>query len=74
MTLALATLLSWQGLFVSVEQTAMWNRPLKQPGITASAAAMVGLKKATIRVVYLQPLQKHGYGPAVQVGVSVRVF
>ena len=64
----------WQGLFVGVEQTAMWRTPLAQPGITASAVALVGVGRVSVRAVYLQPLQSGGYGPAVQFGISTRLF
>lgn len=72
--LALASWVVWQGLFASVEQTALWRTPFAQPGISASATALVGVQRISFRVVYIQPLQREGYGPALQVGASVRIF
>jgi hypothetical protein len=66
--------LIWLGLFLSIEQTAHWQTPLAQPGLSSSVAAVVSIGKANVRAVYLQPLQSGGYGPAVQVGVSWRLF
>jgi hypothetical protein len=65
---------TWQGLFAGVEQTAYWRQPFKQPGLTASVVALVGVNRVSLRVVYLQPLQRGGFGPAVQLGASVKVF
>ena len=66
--------LTWQGLFVGVENTSPWRTLFAQPGISASATALVGIRKVSLRVVYIHPLQYGGFGPAFQVGASVRVF
>ena len=67
--------LVWLGLFLGVEQTALWRTPFAQPGLTADATAVIAVgSRTTARIVYLQPLQHGGYGPAVQIGVSVKVF
>ena len=63
----------WLGLFVGVEQTGLWRSPFQQPGLSESVTALVGVGQVTVRAVYIQPLQRH-VGPALQVGVSVRVF
>lgn len=66
--------LSWQGLWLGMEQTAPWRTPFLQPGVSASATGIVSVKRLSLRVVYIQPLQRDGYGPALQVGGSVRLF
>jgi hypothetical protein len=70
----LASLLVWQGLFVGVENTAPVRTPLIQPAMSSSATALVGIGRFSVRAVYIQPLQRGGYGPALQVGISTRVF
>ena len=72
--LLLALVISWQGLFAGVEQTAWWRTPLAQPGVSATIVGFVGIGKVSLRVGYIQPLQKHGLGPSLQVGASVRIF
>jgi hypothetical protein len=71
-TLLLSSFLTWQGLFVGVEQTTPWNR-LFEPGISASATAVVSVRHFSLRAVYIQPLQ-HGHKPMFQVGASWKVF
>lgn len=70
----LSAWLTWHGCYVGVEQTAHWQTPFQQPGISASVTALVGVKRASARVVYIQPLQIGGFGPALQFGISMRVF
>jgi hypothetical protein len=67
-------LVLWQGLFVGAEHTAPVRTPLLQPSVSASATALVSVGRVTTRAVYIQPLQARGYGPAMQVGFSVRLF
>lgn len=61
---------TWQGLWLSVEQTQNWRTPLK-PGWSFSATSLVGVGPLGVRLVYIQPTNS---GPLVQMGVSVRVF
>ena len=66
--------LTWQGLFVGVEQTGLWRTPLHQPGLSSTVLVAGSIKRVGVHVFYAQPLQRNGVGPLVQVGASVRVF
>lgn len=70
----LASWLTWQGLFVGVEQTAAWRMPLRQPGLSATVLASASIKRLGVRIAFIQPLQDTGLGPSLQFGASVRVF
>jgi hypothetical protein len=64
----------WLGLYLSVNQTGLIRTPLAQPGLAAEATAIVGVGKATVTAIYIQPVQRGGVGPLVSVGVGFRVF
>lgn len=68
----IAGLIVWRGLFLGVEHTAPWYRPLT-PSPSASATAVITIGKASVRAVYIQPLVR-GNAPLVQVGVNWRLF
>lgn len=65
---------TWLGLFQGFENTSAFPHPFRQPGISSTTAVMFGIKGSTIRVGYIHPLQHEGYGPALQIGVSRRIF
>ena len=67
--------LTWQGLYVGVEQSNTWRNPFAQPGVSAPVLALASVnKRVAVHGYYLQPLQPNG-GPALlEIGVSVRVF
>jgi hypothetical protein len=72
--LAIGLLCGWQGLFLGVEHTRDWRSPF-QPGLSASATAVVSIGRIGLRAVYIQPLRTAPkLGPMVQVGASVRLF
>lgn len=64
----------WLGLFVGMENTSAFPKPFQQPGITSTTSVMFNAKANTARVGYIHPLQHGGYGPALQIGVSRRLF
>ena len=66
--------LTWQGLFVGVAQTNVVRHPFGQPGVSVSALAVASIGKVNMSVLWIQPVQRNGYGPALQFGASVRVF
>ena len=70
----MGTWIVWLGLFVGMENSSAFPAPLQQPGLTMTTAALVGVKDTTIRVGYILPLQKNGYGPALQIGFSKKLF
>ena len=70
----MAGLIVWLGLFIGIENTSAFPAPFQQPGLSQTVSAMFLVKSNTVRIGYIQPLQKTGYGPALQIGVSRRLF
>lgn len=64
----------WLGLFVGMENTSAFPAPFQQPGLTSTTSVMFNVKDNTFRIGYIHPLQRNGYGPALQIGVSRRLF
>ena len=64
----------WVGLYLGIAQTGLWQTPLAQPGLLLDVTAVVKVGPVYPRVLVLVPLQKDGYGPALQIGASVRLF
>lgn len=64
----------WLGLFFGVENTSAFPSPFQQPGLTTTTAVLFDISKNTVRIGYIHPIQKGGYGPALQIGVSRRIF
>ena len=70
----LAASILWLGVFQGFENTSAFPKPFQQPGISSTTSVMFSIKGNVIRVGYIQPLQKEGYGPALQIGVSRRIW
>lgn len=62
--------LAWLGLFISLNHTAPVHTYVQKPQLAVEATAVVGVGKATVTAIYIQPNGR----PMVSVGVGVRVF